>query len=120
MTQPSAQSGYYNRLGEGQNPATGGGEGELPTGSKRAKLRGYLKAANDLRQTYQQQYASGWNNRTSYLEEGDDGPPGSYPDAAVVRSGDEQMVLFPSYARRHVKEKVGLSCAWNGGFANDA
>ncbi|KAE9971744.1 hypothetical protein BLS_004322 [Venturia inaequalis] len=93
------QSGYYNSYNNS------GGE-EPPAGSKRAKFRGYLKAANELRQTYQQQYASGWNNRTSYLEEGDDGPAGSYPDAAaVVRSGDEQMVLFPSYARRHIKEK---------------
>ncbi|TID24331.1 putative inactive dehydrogenase [Venturia nashicola] len=93
------QSGYYNSYNNS------GGE-EPPAGSKRAKFRGYLKAANELRQTYQQQYASGWNNRTSYLEEGDDGPAGTYPDAAaVVRSGDEQMVLFPSYARRHVKEK---------------
>lgn len=93
------QSGYYNSYNNS------GGE-EPPAGSKRAKFRGYLKAANELRQTYQQQYASGWNNRTSYLEDGDDGPPGSYPDAtAVVRSGDEQMVLFPSYARKHIKEK---------------
>jgi hypothetical protein len=108
MTQPSATSGSYDRLGEVEN--AGGGD-QFPAGSKRAKLRGYLKAANDLRQTYQQQYASGWNNRTSYLEEGDDGPPGSYPDGAVVRSGDEQMVLFPSYARRHIKEKVRPSHA---------
>lgn len=94
-----SQGGYYN------SHSNSGGE-EPPAGSKRAKFKGYLKAANELRQTYQQQYASGWNNRTSYLEEGDDGPPGSYPDAAsVVRSGDEEMVLFPSYARRHIKEK---------------
>lgn len=99
--------------GRGRDPSRPGQSGqynsytnEPPEGSKRAKFKGYLKAANELRQTYQQQYASGWNNRTSYLEEGDDGPPGSYPDAAsVVRSGDEQMVLFPSYARRHIKEK---------------
>ncbi|ORY68455.1 uncharacterized protein BCR38DRAFT_455433 [Pseudomassariella vexata] len=29
--------------------------------------------------------------------------PGSFPDVAIVTRGNEQMVLFPSYAKRHVK-----------------
>lgn len=29
--------------------------------------------------------------------------PGSFPDVAIVTKGNEQMVLFPSYAKRHVK-----------------
>ena len=40
-------------------------------------------------------------------EDGADGP-GAFPDAAVVRSGTEEMILFPSYARRHVKSRVRL------------
>lgn len=78
---------------------------ETGPGGRRARLRGYLKAANELKQTYQQQYASGWSNRESWTDGADDG--GGFPDAAaVVRSGHEEMVLFPSYARRHIKVKV--------------
>ncbi|OTB07897.1 hypothetical protein M426DRAFT_8113 [Hypoxylon sp. CI-4A] len=33
--------------------------------------------------------------------------PGSFPDVAIVTKGNEQMVLFPSYAKRHVKEQPG-------------
>lgn len=73
-------------------------------GSRRRKLAGYLKAANELRQTYTQQYASNWSNREAQYDYEDD-TPGGFPDAAVVRSGREEMVLFPSYARRHVKRK---------------
>ncbi|KAF2017344.1 hypothetical protein BU24DRAFT_440345 [Aaosphaeria arxii CBS 175.79] len=73
-------------------------------GARRKKLAGYLKAANELRQTYQQQYASGWSKNQGAYEYEDD-TPGSFPDAAVVRSGEEEMVLFPSYARKHVKRK---------------
>ncbi|EUC48519.1 hypothetical protein COCMIDRAFT_87080 [Bipolaris oryzae ATCC 44560] len=73
-------------------------------GSRRRKLAGYLKAANELRQTYTQQYASNWSNREAQYDYEDD-TPGGFPDAAVIRSGREEMVLFPSYARRHVKRK---------------
>ncbi|KAI0544312.1 hypothetical protein F4679DRAFT_42141 [Xylaria curta] len=31
--------------------------------------------------------------------------PGSFPDVAIITKGNEQMVLFPSYAKRHVKQK---------------
>ena len=78
-------------------------------GARRRKFAGYLKAANELRQSYQQQYASGWRGGDNTGEEYDEGTPGGYPDAAIVRSGDEEMILFPSYARKHVKTKVGVS-----------
>ena len=74
-------------------------------GARRKKLAGYLKAANELRQSYQQQYAQGWNRRDMTYDYEDD-TPGAFPDAAVVRSGEEEMILFPSYARKHVKRKV--------------
>lgn len=76
-------------------------------GARRRKLAGYLKAANELRQTYQQQYTSNWNNRETTYDYEDD-TPGSFPDAAIVRSGEEEMILFPSYARKHIKRKVGI------------
>ncbi|KAF2873060.1 hypothetical protein BDV95DRAFT_368643 [Massariosphaeria phaeospora] len=71
-------------------------------GGRRKKLAGYLKAANDLRQTYQQQYAPGWSRREAAFDYDDD-TPGNFPDAAVVRNGTEEMILFPSYARTHIK-----------------
>jgi phosphatidate phosphatase APP1 len=74
------------------------------SGGRRRKLAGYLKAANELRQTYTQQYAPSWKgNEENYKFEDD--TPGGFPDGAVVRSGEEEMILFPSYARKHIKRK---------------
>ncbi|KAH7090435.1 hypothetical protein FB567DRAFT_568068 [Paraphoma chrysanthemicola] len=74
------------------------------SGGRRRKLAGYLKAANELRQTYTAQYAPSWRgNEENYRFEDD--TPGEFPDAAVVRSGEEEMILFPSYARKHIKKK---------------
>lgn len=78
-----------------------GGQGREP-GARRKKLAGLLKSANELRQSYQQSYTSGWGSRDTRYEDVDDAP-GAFPDAAVVRSGDEEMVIFPSYARKHIK-----------------
>ncbi|KAF7449246.1 DUF2183 multi-domain protein [Pyrenophora tritici-repentis] len=73
-------------------------------GSRRRKLAGYLKAANEIRQTYTSQYTSNWSSKEAQYD-CDDDTPGAFPDAAIVRSGREEMILFPSYARRHVKRK---------------
>ena len=73
-------------------------------GSRRRKLAGYLKAANEIRQTYTSQYTSNWSSKETQYDYDDD-TPGAFPDAAIVRSGREEMILFPSYARRHVKRK---------------
>ncbi|EGP92210.1 uncharacterized protein MYCGRDRAFT_53469, partial [Zymoseptoria tritici IPO323] len=50
-----------------------------------------------------QNYLGGEGERDNHdmVEDG----PGAFPDAAVIRSGNEEMILFPSYARRHVKSK---------------
>ncbi|KAK9776034.1 putative gluconokinase [Seiridium cardinale] len=31
--------------------------------------------------------------------------PGAFPDVKIVQKGNEQMVLFPSYAKRHIKDQ---------------
>ncbi|KAF2190707.1 hypothetical protein K469DRAFT_657234 [Zopfia rhizophila CBS 207.26] len=99
MIQPRDSDNSYRSSMSGQNS----GQPREP-GARRRKLAGYLRAANELRQSYQQQYAPGWSRReTSYDYEDD--TPGGFPDAAVVRSGEEEMMLFPSYARKHVKSK---------------
>ena len=66
-------------------------------GSRRKKLAGYLKAANELRQSYMG--SSQFDGEDGY------GVPGSFPDLAAARSGEEEMILFPSYARRHYPRK---------------
>ena len=73
-------------------------------GARRRKLAGYLKSANELRQSYQQQY--GLSRQNDGVNDDGDSMPGSYPDVSVVRSGDEEMLLFPSYARRHRHRKA--------------
>ncbi|KAF2169790.1 hypothetical protein M409DRAFT_64801 [Zasmidium cellare ATCC 36951] len=70
-------------------------EGREP-GARRKKLAGYLKAANELRQNY---FSADGTRDVHGPEDG----PGAFPDAAVVRSGNEEMILFPSYARKHHK-----------------
>ena len=86
---------------------------DFERGTRRKKLAGYLKAANELRQSYQQQYGLG--GRDGAAEEDESSLPGSYPDVSVVRNGDEEMLLFPSYARQHhprkdkVRERPGTS-----------
>lgn len=73
-------------------------------GTRRKKLAGYLKAANDIRQSYTQQYAPNWSSKENQYDY-DDEDTAAFPDAAVVRSGEEEMILFPSYARKHIKRK---------------
>nr|POE65956.1 phosphatidate phosphatase app1 [Quercus suber] len=68
-------------------------------GARRKKLAGYLKAANELRQSY---FAP---EDSAHERESTEGP-GAFPDAAVVRSGDEEMILFPSYARKHTNNRL--------------
>ncbi|OCT44431.1 actin cytoskeleton organization protein App1 [Cladophialophora carrionii] len=76
------------------------GGGRLP-GARRERVKGYLRAANELRQTYQAQIQQKLQDNV-----GDGGVPGDWPDAEIVRSGNEEMLLFPSYARKHTRRKT--------------
>ncbi|KAG9248296.1 hypothetical protein BJ878DRAFT_62907 [Calycina marina] len=82
--------------------SAGGNGGER--GSRRKKLAGYLTAANEIRQSYQKSAAERWNAQDE-VEHDDTTIPGSFPDVAIVSHGDEQLILFPSYARNHIKEE---------------
>ncbi|OLN83371.1 Phosphatidate phosphatase APP1-like protein 2 [Colletotrichum chlorophyti] len=61
-------------------------------------------AMNEIREGYAQ-------TRARPYEAGDGMPrttiPGSFPDVAITVQGDDQMVIFPSYAKRHVKQEWG-------------
>ncbi|KAL8931082.1 MAG: hypothetical protein Q9208_000185 [Pyrenodesmia sp. 3 TL-2023] len=81
-------------------------ETAIGRGTRRKKLAGFLKSANELRQSYQQSYGLG-PQKDGAADYDDSGIPGAFPDVAIARSGDEEMLLFPSYARRHVPRKQG-------------
>lgn len=68
-------------------------------GSRRRKFAGYLKAANEIRQSY---FSGDTEDGHEHAKDG----PTYFADAAVVRSGNEEMILFPSYARKHVKSTL--------------
>ncbi|KAL2074745.1 hypothetical protein VTL71DRAFT_8524 [Oculimacula yallundae] len=74
-------------------------------GSRRKKLAGYLKAAKDIGQSYQQSYSERWGSANGEFGDDTNGIPGSFPDVAIVSHGDEQLILFPSYAKQHVKQQ---------------
>ncbi|KAI4197987.1 MAG: hypothetical protein LQ350_005573 [Teloschistes chrysophthalmus] len=80
-------------------------ETAIGRGTRRKKLAGLIKSANEIRQSYQQSYLGGQNDGPSDYD--NSGMPGAFPDVAIARSGDEEMILFPSYARRHVSRRPG-------------
>ncbi|RDW89797.1 phosphatidate phosphatase App1 family protein [Aspergillus mulundensis] len=74
-------------------------------GARRKKVFEYLKAANELRQSY----AASWTaQRNATRDLGDEymNTPGAFPDVEIARSGDEEMVIFPSYARRLDQDRI--------------
>ncbi|KIV86643.1 hypothetical protein PV11_02243 [Exophiala sideris] len=77
-----------------------GQAGAKVPGSRREKVRGYLRAANELRQIYQDTLSQKMQD-----SENDGSMPGDYL-GSVVRSGNEELVLFPSYARKHSQRKT--------------
>lgn len=79
----------------------GPGDGAAASGGRRKKVYGYLKAANELRQAYTSQ----WSGQRNDPNEDYYNTPGAFPDVEIARSGDEEMVLFPSYARRFPERK---------------
>ena len=100
--------GYYGygAYGTGAGgPGSGGGARER--GSRRQRLaavagsvyRAGVAAASEIREQY-------GNTRVR----GPEGPdprvsiPGAFPQVRIVTRGEEQMVLFPTYAKRHVRE----------------
>lgn len=85
-------SSYGSGYGTGQY-----GQPRVP-GARRERLKGYLRAANELRQTYQESVQRNWQGE-------EDTRSGNFPDVDIVRSGHEELLLFPSYARKHIKRK---------------
>ncbi|KAL4952045.1 hypothetical protein BDW69DRAFT_195990 [Aspergillus filifer] len=93
---PSSSSTWSSGYGYG---------GRREPGARRKKMFEYLKAANDLRQSY----AASWTaQRNASRDLGDEymNTPGAFPDVEIARSGDEEMLIFPSYARRLDQDRM--------------
>ncbi|KAI0887629.1 uncharacterized protein GGS22DRAFT_198818 [Annulohypoxylon maeteangense] len=89
-----------NGVGSGNYGVEGGRE----RGARRKKLaamagsmyRATTTAVNEIRESYNQTRSREFDTPNITI-------PGSFPDVAFVTKGNEQMVLFPTYAKRHVK-----------------
>lgn len=86
--------------GEGYSLGVDGADEGRDRGTRRQKVYSYFKAANELRQAYSLQ----WTQRNQGIQSSSRDVSGDFSDFEMVRSGKEEMVLFPSYARRHIKE----------------
>ncbi|KAK6209726.1 hypothetical protein QIS74_11310 [Colletotrichum tabaci] len=106
-----AGAGASARIGAGDGYGYGAASADDPgeRGSRRKWLaakagsvyRAGATAVNEIREGYAQTRVR--------PQEPDDGMPrttipGSFPDVAITVRGDDQMVIFPSYAKRHVKQ----------------
>ncbi|KAL8714382.1 MAG: hypothetical protein Q9220_001715 [cf. Caloplaca sp. 1 TL-2023] len=98
------QPAIADKVRQNMAQSTSDTEAAFGRGTRRKKLAGLIKSANELRQSYQQSYGlSAQHDGPSDYD--DSGMPGAFPDVAIARSGDEEMLLFPSYARRHNPSK---------------
>lgn len=106
--------GYRNAgaTAGGYGPAGLGDEPPREPGSRRKKLaalagsvyRAGAAAASELKEQYGNtriRNVEPWESQRVTI-------PGSFPDVAIVTKGNEQMVLIPSYAKRHIKQSATL------------
>lgn len=101
---PSASWGsYYRQITGAIDPPEVGRQ----PGGRRQKIAGFLKSANELRQSYYQGYTARATETDKELDDfTGDQPTNSWPEVEVMRSGDEELVLFPSYARRRPDKRA--------------
>lgn len=94
---------YYRQFTGTADPPEAGRQ----PGGRRQKIAGFLKSANELRQSYYQGYASRSSEVDKELDDfTGDQPTNSWPEVEVMRSGDEELVLYPSYARRRPDKRA--------------
>ncbi|ERS97315.1 hypothetical protein HMPREF1624_06647 [Sporothrix schenckii ATCC 58251] len=114
----------YNNNGSGS-----GNDGAAERGSRRRRFaalannvyRAGVAAASEIRDQYNTSWAArDGDGGSASGDRDDDRPPhipGAFPDVSFATGGDAQMVLFPMYAKRHVR-KYGKSVAagpWHDG-----
>ncbi|TQS38514.1 hypothetical protein Golomagni_00979 [Golovinomyces magnicellulatus] len=79
-------------------------EGFLEKSTRKKKIVSYLKAANDIRLSYQQSYTEKWissngdlRNDTSQISNN----ASSNSETSMIN--DKELIIFPSYAKKHIK-----------------
>ncbi|RKF55240.1 putative actin cytoskeleton organization protein app1 [Erysiphe neolycopersici] len=76
-------------------------EGDSDRPTRRKKLLEYLKVANDVRQSYQQYYSEKYGSSLGQYKS--QFPKSNYPEYPDSVASEEKLLLFPSYAKRHLK-----------------
>ncbi|KAJ6779362.1 hypothetical protein PWT90_04027 [Aphanocladium album] len=101
-----------SRFPTGAMPAAGSDDAQPGYGERGYRRRKLAEMAGSLYRTGQQAVT---DMRESYVQtrarmaeadtdnRGNIHIPGAFPDAAITVQGDEHLVLFPSYAKRHIK-----------------
>ncbi|VTO86931.1 unnamed protein product [Fusarium graminearum] len=95
-------------MGYGSARATSPGDGERGFRRKRlAAMAGNLyrsgqAAVTEIKESYAQTRAG--PAAAGHENHGRVHIPGAFPDVAITVHGDDQMVLFPSYAKQHTKQ----------------
>ncbi|KAG7105477.1 hypothetical protein HYQ45_018580 [Verticillium longisporum] len=87
----------------GSDPATavGGGRRRKLAAMANNMYRAGATAVNEIREGYAHIPRAGELTQDDGL--GKTTIPGSFPDVAITVQGNDQMVIFPSYAKRHIK-----------------
>ncbi|KAK0738615.1 hypothetical protein B0T18DRAFT_333874 [Schizothecium vesticola] len=112
--------------GSGSGPPYNPTSGSREAGARRKRLaalagtvyRAGAAAATEIKEQY--------NNTRIRNVEASEGVsiPGAFPQVSIIHAGEEQMVLFPSYAKRHVKRTGelarGPAAEKKGGVAAEA
>jgi phosphatidate phosphatase APP1 len=101
-----SSNGYGSGAGARAGNETGYDGGREP-GARRKKLAAMAgkmynagaAAVSEIKESYNQTRSG----QVEGFEASKISIPGSFPDVAIAVQGDEQMVLFPSYAKRHIK-----------------
>lgn len=110
ISSSSSKMSQWGGNGYGLGPGSNDPYGSREPGARRRKLAAMAKSvynagvatASEIRNQYD-------NTRIRGVVDVDDSSykisiPGSFPDVAIVTKGEAEMVLFPSYAKSHVRE----------------
>ncbi|KAK3391809.1 hypothetical protein B0T20DRAFT_66080 [Sordaria brevicollis] len=99
MTSPYTH-GYTGQYGANEPPREPGSRRRKLAAMAGSVYRAGVAAASEIREQYSQTRLT--------RDMGDGSPeqvhiPGAFPEVPIIHRGEEQLILFPSYAKRHVK-----------------
>lgn len=102
-------SSTYQSLGYGSSGSNGGTDspGKKEGGGRREKLASYIRAANEIRQSYypsRNTTAPGVSRWNAAYEDSAYETPSNQELMEYVANGKEEIMLFPTYGRTGIKE----------------